>query len=230
MSLHCASNIIICFTQIIGILHDRQYYGIYCSPIRMNPAVQYFRIVFGEYINSFCRLVSNFSYVGFSLCRMFQIGKDQGKFLIFMDKLSIKTFFLFSAFISAGLSVCKALRFDINLDQPRLAAPLPFVQNYVQYGWQFNPKYVAITVFNTIYDTFNYFVFVLIHFVIDFVLFRKLKRTIDEKESKIKELIKSAKELEKSTKECQESKSRVLNMIVFNSLFNFITKIPSMIT
>lgn len=229
MSLHCALNIIICFTQIIEIMHECQYYGIYCSSVRMTPALQYFKII-DDYINCVCRLLANFAYFGFSLCRMSQIGKDHGKFIVFIDKLSIKKFFIFSMLISGGLSVCKVLRFNINIDQPRLQAPLPFVQNYMLYGWQFNPKYVTITVFNTIYDTFNYLVFVLVHCIIDIVLFKKLKSTIDEKEIKMKELIKSSKELEKSTKESQESKRRVLFMIIYNSVFNLITKVPSMIT
>lgn len=133
--------------------------------------------------------------------------------------------------VSAGLSVCKALQFDINSDSPVLAFPLPFSQNLFRFGWQFNPRLIAITIINTITDIFNYFLFVLVHFIVDLVLLKKLQQVIREKESKMREMMKGVEKMEeKVSKETEESKRRAFYMVIANSMLNLITKVPSMIT
>lgn len=226
--LHCASNMIICFIQLLNLMSECQYpIGFYCSSIRYLVAIQYIRIIFGEYFNSMFRLISNFTYLGFSLCRMSRVGKDHGKLIILMNNLSIKTYMGVCVVFSGGLSICKALQFDINRDLPLLGFPLPFSQNIYRTRWSSSSHYVALTVVNAIYDMINYFLFVFVHLIVDIVLVRKLKRVIEEKQEKMREM--SGIENEKILKDNEESKKRALLMVVFCLSFNLVTKFPSMI-
>lgn len=65
------------------------------------------------------------------------------------------------------------------------AAPIPFIQNENRF-WNLRSDYVAITAINAVFDVINYFVFVVIHLIVEIVLFNKLIRTIREKEEKMK--------------------------------------------
>ena len=131
--------------------------------------------------------------------------------------------------MSAGLSVCKALQYQINFFLPDFSSPYLFFQDGFTKRWYYQPKYVAIAIINGIYDFINYFLFVLVHFVADLVLLKKLRQAIGEKEEKMREM-KRAGELEKALKETEDSKKRAINMVIFNSVFNLVTKVPSMVT
>ena len=233
MSLHCVTNVFIATIQILNLMSECQYpIGIYCSSIRLVKGIQYVKIIFGEYMNSVFRLLSNFTYLGFSLCRMSKIGKEHGKLIVYMnEKLSIKVYVVVCLFVSASLSVCKALQFDINLIDPEYGAPVPFIQSPSRM-WFFNAGYVAITIINTIYDIINYFFFVLVHLVVDLVLISKLKQVIKEKEEKAIQMMAFSSEEDrgKAFKENEESKRRAFSMVFFSSVLNVITKVPSMIT
>lgn len=210
-------------------MSECQYpFGMYCSSIRQVIAIQYtIKIILGEYFNSLLRLVSNFTYLAFCLCRMHKVGKEHGKLVAFMNELSVKIYMIVWVLISAGLSVCKALQFDINKDMPSYAYPVLIIQNSSRM-WLFKSGYVAVTVINAIYDLINYFVFVLIHFVVDLVLIKKMRRVIREKEEKLKEM--KPEGLERTLKQNKESKRRLVFMVAFSSVFNIVTKLPSMIT
>lgn len=228
MSLHCVSNSIISFVQLVGLMSECQYpIGIFCSSIQQIEAIQYVKIILVDYLNSVCRLVSNFTYLGFTLCRMSKVGKDHGKLIVFIANLNIKIYMAVCILMSAGFSVCKALQYDINFDMPTYAYPVAFVQNSKRF-WFLKSGYIAITAMNAVYDLINYLVFVLVHLIVDLVLIRKLKRVLKEKENKLKEM--KSQVLEKTKKENKESKRQAILMVVFNSIFNVITKIPSLIT
>lgn len=161
---------------------------------------------------------------------MSRVGREHGKFIMyFNDKLSIKKYLGVCFLISAGLSVCKALQYEINIDSFDLPFPNLFSQNSFKKTWFYIPKYVAITIINGVFDFLNYFLFVMVHLIVDLVLLKKLRRAISEKKQKMIE-IKSASELEKALKDAKESEKRALNMVILNSVFNLVSKVPSMIT
>lgn len=230
MCLHCVCNVLISFAYLLSPLHECQYVGIFCSAARKYVFIQYVKIILGEYMSNVCRLLANFTYLGFSLCRMSQIGKDHGKLIVFLDtKLTIKIYMAVCVVVSAGACVCKVLVFDINVDLLDLPYPLPFSQNTNKSRWMLYAPYVAITVVNTVYDFLNYVVFVCIHLCVDLVLVKKIRATIAEKDAKMRQM-KHGQELDKALKESEDSKHRVLNMVIFCSVFNLLTKVPLMIT
>lgn len=132
--------------------------------------------------------------------------------------------------VSAGLSVCKSLQFDINMDYPQYAFPLPVIQNPKRLGWQQSPGHVCVFVINILYNILNYFIFVLVHLGVDFFLIKNFWQAIREKEEKMAKMKRSAHEMENSSRENEESKRRALWMVILNSSVNFCTKLPLMIT
>jgi len=68
LTIYSLSNIFICFIHILSLINEcSSPHGLFCSSIRVFAFVQYFKIIFGEYFNSFFCLISNFAYVGFSI-------------------------------------------------------------------------------------------------------------------------------------------------------------------
>lgn len=139
-------------------------------------------------------------YLGFSICRLAKIGTNHSKFTVFVnEKLSIKVFMVVVVIVSAGLSVCKCLQFDLNYDRPDLSYPLPFTQNTDRYAWRKKSDYVAIFVIIIIYNFVNYFMFVWVHLIVDLVLTRKLAQVMRKKEKR-KRAAKMWKSCRKRTK------------------------------
>lgn len=160
---------------------------------------------------------------------MFKVGNDHNGVIVFVNKLSIKKFILSCSLLSIGLSVSKGLQFDINVDMPTYAFPLPFIQNVNRY-WIRESAYVAITVLNAISDMLNYFGFLVLQLVVDLVLVLKMRNVLKEKEKKMRDMRMSEAAMEKVLAENKESKRRVVLMVIVSSCFNLLTKVPSMIT
>lgn len=231
MCLHCFANISIASIQLISLLNECQNpIGVYCSIVWQKVPIQYVKIIFGEYFNSVFRLLSNFTYFGFAMTRMSKVGKDHGKFIVFMSETRIKVYMLISMLVSVSLSICKAIQFDINLDYPEYSFPIPYVQNPQRSEWKKLASLVLIFVINIVYNFLNYFLFSFVHLIVDLILLRKLRQVIREKEAKMREMKKSEKEMANAAKENEEAKRRALFMVLANSGANFGTKVPLIIT
>lgn len=225
MVLHCVSNIIICLIELVILMNECEYpFSFFCSSIRKFVAIQYVKIIFGEFLDNTCRLVSNFTFFAFSLCRMSKVGKKHDKFTVFISDLSVKKYMSAVILLSGSMSVCKALEFKINSDYPEFTYPISFFQNPHLSGWQYTSVYIFIAVINVLHNLINYFIFVIVHLIVDIVLVTRLWRVIKEKEEKM------TKYSEKTQKENEESKRRVILMVILNSTVNLCTKIPLMIT
>lgn len=132
MTITCAANVGVLGNQMLSLLNECYFpFGLYCSHVRTVVFVQYLKIIIGEYLNSFFRLLSNFSYIAFSLNRLNCVGKDHDVVTEFVRKISIKSYLTFSCLLSCGLSVVKALRFEINKIDNSNLFPLIFDQTTI---------------------------------------------------------------------------------------------------
>lgn len=228
MSLHCLANTLIASFQLLSLMSEcLTPFGFYCSSVRQVIAIQYVKIVFGEYLNSLSRLISYLTYLAFSICRMSKVGNDHEKLIMFINEKSVKKYMFVCIVISAGLSVPKAFQFDINLDESFLEYPMTFLQNSARF-WTEKKIYVVITVANAVHDLISYLVFILIQIVVDLILIKKMMQALNEKEEKMREI--KMQGLDKIIKENKKSKRRVIRMVIFSSTFSLITKVPSIVT
>ena len=124
------SNIIVLLISILSPLYECQSYeknqnnfktqeiGIYCSPYHKLIAVQYYKIIFADFLYSVFTLLSNFGYVGFSICRLSMIGKEQTKLTKWFSEIPIVYYIIVSTIISVGLSVIKLFKYEVNTSDP----------------------------------------------------------------------------------------------------------------
>lgn len=231
MCLHCLFAAFVCFIHLISLLSECQYpLGLYCSSVREITGIQYLKIVL-DYFDNSSRLLLNFTYFGFSMCRLARIGNKHNKFTVFIKDLGMIKYMAVSVLISAGLSVSKIFQYKINFNFPLMAYPLIIHQNMMSVvnNGEFDVGYIVFNFFNCLYDFVNYLVFVLIHLGVDILLIVKLKRITQEREVKLEEM-KCTNEIEKIKQENKKSKRRTYLMVLFSSLVNFLTKIPLVLT
>ena len=231
MAINSITNILILFIQILSLMNECQYpFGIFCSSIRKYPVIQYFKIVFGETVSSFLRLISNFTYLAFSINRLSLVGKN-GDFIEYFSKLAVYKYMIFSGVLSATFSIVKGFRFKLNSFEPNELYPLIFYKDSLYYLVNYKVIYILLFAFDAVYTLINYIIFTLIHLVFDILLFHKIRKTIKEKEVKYKTIyLLIDNQYSKKLKENQETIRKVLTMVILSALVNLILKIPISIT
>ena len=228
MAIHSVSNIYICLINILSLINECQLpFGFYCSSIRHYAAVQYFKIVFGEYFNCFFRLFSNFTYIAFALNRLSLVGNDHNKVTKFVSDVGVKKYVAATFLIGASFPVVKAFRYIVNETYYFKDTPRMYFKGR-RGSWYYNTEPIVILVFNIIYDLINYVLFVLLNLVIDLILVKKLKEVMKDREETFKD--QSEQVREKLNKENKESMRRVIYMVIISSLLNFLLKLPIVIT
>ena len=227
------SNIMVLIISILSPLYECQSYqsnliiennkeiGIYCSPYHKLIFVQYYKIIFAEFLCSVFKLISNFGYVGFLLCRLSMIGKEQTKLTNSFSKIPIIYYIIASTIISVGLSVIKIFKYEVNTFIPYLEYPIPLDKKY-NMAELTNDSYLdykkrlrLIQIFYLVSDLTSYFLFIPINFILDIVLILKMKKALSEK---INMEVKKEKEI-----------LFRLKILAFTFLLsNFLMKLPAM--
>ena len=231
MAINSVSNIFVFLIQLLSLMNECQYpFGIYCSSVRKLLFVQYFKIIFTEAVSSFFRLISNFTYVAFSMNRLALIGKN-GTFLESVSKHSTLVFMIVISIISVLFSIVKGFRYKPNYVEPTESYPMIFYRSSYESYNLFKTAYPLIFIFNALYDLVNYVLFALINFILDLVLLVKMRQTLKEKEAKIKSLVAliDKKLLEKKKQENDEVIKRTTQLIISNALVSLVCKIPASI-
>lgn len=231
MAINGLFNFLIFLIHAISLINecDRPF-GIFCSSIREKAFVQYFKIVFVECFSSFLSLLSNFSYVAFSINRISLIGNKQS-FVEFFSEMRISRYMSVSIISSGLISLVKAFRFRFNLIYLNDDFPHIFVRNN-ELAYSSKVIYNLIFGFDLVYDLICYIVFTFVNFVLDLVLVMKIRETLDERQQKLESMLTGEcgqKILEKKQKENDEAMNKVRKMIVANTLVNFLLKSPSAI-
>jgi hypothetical protein len=120
--------------------------------------------------------MSNFTYVAFAFNRVSLVDQNHNILTKFMADVGIKKYITASFVISAGLSVVKALLFEVNLSRPDANYPTIFNQNPNKMYWYNETKYHVIIIFNAIFDIVNYLLFIVINLLVDILLIVKLRQ------------------------------------------------------
>ena len=107
--------------------NGQRFNGIYCSQLTKYPVVQYFKIIFQEYITSFLFMFSNLTYMAFSISRLSLIGKNHSKLTVYVSNLTIGKFLIYVFLPCLALPVVKIFKYIPNFDQPEDEYPHPFV-------------------------------------------------------------------------------------------------------
>lgn len=226
MAINSVSNIIILLIQILSLMNECQHpFGIFCSSIRKNSAIQYFKIVFVEGFASFFRLLANFSYIAFAISRLSLVGEN-GSCMKSLIDLSIKVFIIISVIFCGLLSVVKFVRFQVNISSPDETYPFVFYRNIVEFSDYFYSWKNVVFVLDFVYDLINYVILTFANVLIDLILLFKVKKVLKERENKMEAMSLNEKSKENRKKENEKIIKNTTWMIISNAFVNFAFKLP----
>ena len=140
----------------------------FCPEIRKLVFIQFFKIIFKECLTTTFCFMLNFSYVAFALNRIAIIKKEQSKFFQFVSDMPIKMYIAVTIIISAGLSVMKYFKYEVNYEYPFMNYPISNEWDIMDVNRKkshvFDDAYYIV---NSISDIINYILFVLVTLFID---------------------------------------------------------------
>ena len=197
-------------------------FEVFCPEIRKLVAIQFFKIIFKECLVIIFIFMCNFTYVAFSLNRISLIGKKHGKLVTFASEVGIKKYIIVTFFISLSFSWAKFFKYKVNYFYPDTNFPIPNESNIIiSRSNRFKDFYLT---FNLISDMVNYLLFVSICIVIDICMVVQLRRTLNEKAKKTKEM--NQKQSQSKTSEYEEVVNKAIKMVVLNSVIGILFKLP----
>ena len=223
MKLKSIANCGIFFVQILSLINICQgESGIYCPDIHRLVPIQFIKIIFVELFGNYFRFVSNLFYIAFLMNRISLIGKDHSKFTKFMSETKVLHFSIFTLIVGFIINFVKVFRYKANFYQYNLDYPTNFSFDQVSSN---HTLIIIFLVFNSICDILNGSVFLIFCLIIDIFLALNLKRTIEEKEKKLKDI--AILNDDKKNRENSDAINRAVLLVVLNSIINFTCKLPS---
>ena len=225
MTLKSATNSIILFVETFSLLNECQWRnGIFCSSVRKLILVQYFRIVFSEFLCNYLRFASNLFHIAFSVNRLSLIGKEQAKFTQFMAKLTVRNYTIF-VFVS-GLFVTFVKGFRLRANFHDIDSQYPFVyitdnESNGLYGLK-----MSISILNCVCDLINGLGFFTFCTVVDFQLLLALRRTTAEKMDKLENCLNKTN-VDGQKDSLKDAVLRATILVVLNTLVNLFLKTPN---
>ena len=142
--------------------------------------------------------------------------------------MSIYKYIIVTLVISAGLSVMKFFKYEVNYDYPLMNYPISnewdiFTVNDKKYHSLEDAYFIV----NSISDIINYVVFVLICVVIDILMVHELRKVLADKLQKIERLYEKSKtKVESAKKENEDAINKVIRMVVIMSAIGILFKMP----
>lgn len=219
-------NIFISTIQILSWLTEcTDTIDIFCPRTRMHVAVQYLKIIFKECAVTALQFMSNFAYLAFALNRISLIGKNHAKPVTFLSNLNVKIYLAVTGLISVSLSIIKGFRFQVNKDESMSEHPISLEESaWMSYS---NGK-LAIFISYFLCDLLNHLVFSFVNFGVDVYMLARLRKTLLEKEQRLKEMNSSRpkaivvqkKKSKKKQNDFKESVKNATKMVLFNSVMN----------
>ena len=192
MWMNSLINVLYLVIQPFNLLSEcQQFDGWFCSSVRKHLFSQYFKIIFVEYASNLLRLLSNFTYAGFSINRSSLIGQDHSKLTIYVSNLSINKYLLRIFLPCMGLSVVKVFKCMPNIDTPEYLYPLLFMPHLLALDKKVS--FCFILIFMLLNDFINSFFFLIVNLVIDVNLVIKMKKTLLERSLKFEGMFKNSR-------------------------------------
>lgn len=217
MRANALTNLPIFVIHILLLVSECQTpFGVFCSRIHKSYFAQYFKIIFGEYFSNLFKLLSNFTFVCFALCRLSLVGKEHSTLTNKVAKISPKKLLLVIFFPCAGLCVVKAFSYVANRIQFEDEYPLPFAYLYSKISLPLIFTYLSINFF---LDFVNYIFFWLVNLVIDINLLLCFRKAMREKAQNFSNLM-----LRRDQKEGEDPMTKLIKMVVLNAFTGMLLK------
>lgn len=183
MSLNACCNLFMLAFQAIRLTSECQVFnGVFCSSVRKSLFIQFYRIIFVEYLTHVLNVMANLSYIIYSISRLSLVGQDHGKFVTMMSKIRVRRFILMSFLFCLVLPASKIFTFRPNFSTPVYEYPDTFEAHLITTKYSIILLYYAS---NIAYFLTISFGFIVSNLVIDISLLVSLKKVIADRANTI---------------------------------------------
>lgn len=185
MAINAVINSLVLVIYSTNLLSECEMYGFFCSSVRTNKFTQFWRVIIGEYVASFLRLMSNLTYVAFSVNRLSLIGKNHGSFVSYVSEMSVGGFLrrVFApCLVFSSIRIFKFFPNPMQLDE---SYPYPIIHFFDRLHPRLVLAYLSL---EFIFSFVSNLLFLIVNLAFDIVLVTKLRETIKEKQVRAKEM------------------------------------------
>ena len=178
MSLNAFCNLFILSFQSIGLISEcLDGYGLFCSSIRKAVFSQFYRIIFLEYFSHYFIVMSNLSYICYSINRLSLIGQEHHEFVKIISKLKVKKFLLVTFFFCLVLPISKVFTY-----KPNYFRPTHFFPDYIELS-EINEALRFLYLSSSIlYNLISSIGFIATNLVVDINILLAMKNVIAKRE------------------------------------------------
>lgn len=180
MSLNAFCNLLILLFQTISLTSECPFtsLGLFCSTVRRALFFQFYRIIFLEYLTHVLNMMSNLSYISYSINRLFLVGQDHGKFVTMMSKMELKAFLLRTFMICLLLPISKMFTYLPNYYKPYQNYPDFLESHFADNNIRLAFIYLS---FSIIYNMINSIGFILANLIVDLNLLVSTKKVLADR-------------------------------------------------
>ena len=201
MSLNAFCNLIILFFQSISLISEcdlinsdtfntahlyNNEYGIFCSIVRKNVFSQFYRIIFVEYLSHVFYVMSNLSYILYSINRLSLIGQEHGKLVTKLSNLKVKKFILITFMFCVALPVSKIFTYKPNYFRHDHNYP-----DYLEFSKISDTLIFLYLISYIFYNLISSLGFILVNLVVDINILRAVKQVIAERNKNTSKAVQS---------------------------------------
>jgi hypothetical protein len=228
-TLFCLIYITICLFKVIGICVD---YEFYCSPLIETKFNVYYKTIFVFLIGETLKTAANFSFISFSLSRYIKVTSTNLSFLLKLDKLKKRNYFLISLIISVFINLYNLFEYNFNL--AKLPGSFDSHKNLELFFKHSNPSdefienlspflYYLLNIFYYLKIIFSDLSYIILNLIIDFKLLSFIKiQNVRRLQLTIRTNVNS-----EETNQYDSTTNRLTVMIILNGLNCFLLRFPS---
>lgn len=186
MNLNSICNLLILVFQSISLTSECQNFnsalieskGLFCSKVRTSMFSQFYRIIFLEYFTHVLNIMSNLSYICYSINRLSLIGQEHGKFVTKISKLKLKKFILITFMFCFILPTGKIFSFQPNFNNPYNTYPSTIEDSFSEMR---NVMIFLYLSSNILYNLINFVGFILANLIVDINLLLSMRNVMAQR-------------------------------------------------
>ena len=194
MSLNACCNIIILSFQAISLISQCDFkirgnfngINLFCSSVRKALFSQFYKIIFAEYLSHVVYIMSNISYICYSINRLSLVGLEHGEFVKKISKLKVKKCILITFLFCLVLPVSKIFNFKPNYFDPYKNYP-----DYIELASINNSLVLLYLTSSILYNLINSLGFIVANLVVDINLFRAMRSVFEDRAKNTSRVIQS---------------------------------------
>ena len=201
----------------------------FCSSIMTKQFSQYFKIYMIYFLANCLRLMSNISYIFFSLSRFFLATSLSNKFSEKFEKLNLKKFYLLLFIICLSFSSFKIFEYRINNSFDIISKQNPFdiyEIAFCVYDLYFSKTHLyrckIFQILNLINNSLNNIVTFILNVLVDVFLLKYIKDIIKKKSQSL-----GPEQTEANLSHTKKVKKKITLLLIFDGFFYFLTHIPA---